>query len=611
MAMTFSNPTPVQTPQSDWELQLSQILSQLGQQQLGWAQGVYAQTSAVTDTMINNYMANSVAGMGLAANNISRYENMFQPQENNLIQDANTYASTSRIQEAMGAAESATGQAANSGRINAEDTLRSYGIDPSSGRYQELEQAQRAGAAASQAAAGQQAELATEQTGRDLRTQAIQVGQQYPGQAVNALNSSLQGIAGAENAALGNANTGANVMNTVPPYFNAAMSLKYPPVGQNSASGTYGTTATNSGSGSNGAKGNSGGVIPGGGGSGGNGTNPLTPTGGGSGGAAARNTSSGGGGSAGGGVPNAGVYQVPGGGNDPVQPTDPAYAGLPGNAMDPNQIASNPSSTDPSAGQFFDPYSADSGAGNPFNGTPADQNSSTTQDPFAAQGGTQAGGAVPGWGGNNISNNFYDPYSAGGGATDPFSQGGSSTDPFSGSSGGGSSTDPFANATTYGSINAPQTDPNSTYTDPNAGGGGDTSGYSDPNAGSGGDQSQQVDYTSSDDSSGYAAGGGVLPQGNAGPGPTTGGRVPMSASPSMGRNTDDISARLNAGEFVVPRDVAAWKGQEFFQKLIEDARRKRTGAPAKGKPKPALGGPPRFASHPMQRPQQRPQMGAQ
>ncbi|MBA1914389.1 hypothetical protein HLX87_24885, partial [Escherichia coli] len=34
-------------------------------------------------------------------------------------------------------------------------------------------------------------------------------------------------------------------------------------------------------------------------------------------------------------------------------------------------------------------------------------------------------------------------------------------------------------------------------------------------------------------------------------------------------------AQLNAGEFVVPRDVAAWKGGEFFHKLIAQSRRNR------------------------------------
>lgn len=409
--------------------------------------------------------------MQLAGNNISRYEQLFQPQENALVQDANTYASTPRIQMAMGAAESATGQAANAGRINAEDTLRSYGIDPSSGRYQELETAQRAGAAAAQAGAGQQAELATEATGRQLRQQAIQVGQQYPGQAVNALNAGLQGIAGAENAALGRANTGVNLTQSAAPYFNAAMGLKYPPVGNTSSSQQSSQSSPDQSSGG----GQGGGYRSGGGG----------------------------GGSGGGG----------GGGFGSSPSFDNSGSGAP--------LGSSPDTSYQDPGQFYDPY-----------GAFGQNTNSTTQD---------------------VGSQFYDPYSAGS---------------FAGSS------------------------------DTQAAGQSDIGGGSMPD----------LNTYMGDSSGGYARGGGVLP----GPDATTGGHVPLQASPSMGHTTDDIPARLNAEEFVIPRDVARWKGQEFFQNLIEESRRKRMGAPAKGKSKPALGGQPRFMSqHLPQRPMLQNQMGAQ
>lgn len=538
---TNSYPISMQTPQSDWALQLSQVLAALGQQQLNWAQGVFGQTSQITDQMINNYMANSQAGMGLAANNIQRYENLFQPQENALIQDANTYASTPRIQENMGAAESATGQAMDQGRINAENTLRSYGIDPSSGRYQELEAAQRAGAAAAQAGAGQQSELATEATGRELRNQAIAVGQQYPGQAVNALNSSLQGIAGAENAALGNANTGANLMHVADPYFSSAMNLKYPPTGQIS-SGVRSSSSDNPSGSSSSRNSNSGaGGNPNGGGGGGGGgpydnnaPGYINP----------------------GGTPNYGATNIRGGGGGSIaQIVNVGGNNTPndfsGYQADPNSINGDPWSTDQFAssgapGQFYDPYSAFS------------QDSQAPTDP---------------------NSQFFDPYSAG-----------SSGNPY------GQFGDQSAGYQDYTNGNFDQTQtPDQSFSDQS---------FQDMQPAPSGDMSSVDtsgggDYSNSwgdySDSAGFARGGGVLP----GPGATTGGHVPVQASPSMGRNTDDIPARLNAEEFVIPRDVARWKGQEFFQKLIEESRRKRLGAPAKGKAKPALGGQPRFVSQHM------------
>src|SRR4051812_43722202 len=64
----------------------------------------------------------------------------------------------------------------------------------------------------------------------------MQVGAQLPGAGVNAMNAAYQGLAGAENAALSNANTGANLLNSADAKFQGAMSNKFPPVAQNTTS---------------------------------------------------------------------------------------------------------------------------------------------------------------------------------------------------------------------------------------------------------------------------------------------------------------------------------------------------------------------------------------
>ncbi len=58
--------------------------------------------------------------------------------------------------------------------------------------------------------------------------------------------------------------------------------------------------------------------------------------------------------------------------------------------------------------------------------------------------------------------------------------------------------------------------------------------------------------------------------------------------------TDDIPAKLNADEFVMPRDVTQWYGQKFFQDLITKSRKARGAAP--GKPTPDKGGTQRAAA---------------
>jgi len=74
--------------------------------------------------------------------------------------------------------------------------------------------------------------------------------------------------------------------------------------------------------------------------------------------------------------------------------------------------------------------------------------------------------------------------------------------------------------------------------------------------------------------------GGAVPEG----GPQDGGAVPDHMSPSDGAVVDDIPARLNAGEFVIPEDAVSWFGEKHFYGLLEKAQndrqeaKQRTGA---------------------------------
>ena len=88
--------------------------------------------------------------------------------------------------------------------------------------------------------------------------------------------------------------------------------------------------------------------------------------------------------------------------------------------------------------------------------------------------------------------------------------------------------------------------------------------------------------------------GGAIPD-------TPGGEVPMEASPSNGAATDDVAAsapgvpniRLNGGEFVIPKDVASYQGEKFFQGLIMKSRKAMgQGTEAERPVGPAVGGGP-------------------
>jgi hypothetical protein len=93
------------------------------------------------------------------------------------------------------------------------------------------------------------------------------------------------------------------------------------------------------------------------------------------------------------------------------------------------------------------------------------------------------------------------------------------------------------------------------------------------------------------------ADGGVVPDPNA---PQDGGAIPDDMSPSGGAIVDDVPARLNAGEFVVPDDVVSWYGEKHMYGLIEKAARERDEAKQRTgaipEPGPALEAPPVYQS---------------
>jgi hypothetical protein len=86
------------------------------------------------------------------------------------------------------------------------------------------------------------------------------------------------------------------------------------------------------------------------------------------------------------------------------------------------------------------------------------------------------------------------------------------------------------------------------------------------------------------------------------PGATPGGPIPYGASPSMGQREDDVPAMLTAGEFVIPKDVMAWKGQEFFAGILDKSRKAQAQFDGRddvgGEPTNAIPQQPTFISRP-------------
>jgi len=196
------------------DMNLSGQLDQFFQQQMQWGMQQFQANSQLTDQVVGDLLQNYGQLSGLGSQLMSMYQKDFQPEYQSLVNDANNSSSQARIQQAMGAAESGVAQSFNGQRQAALSDLQSFGVDPSSGRYAELDAAERTQQAAAQAGAGFQAEQATEATGRGLRSEALQIGSAMPGQATAAYNAAGQSATAAENAQLANSQEGVNMFNS-------------------------------------------------------------------------------------------------------------------------------------------------------------------------------------------------------------------------------------------------------------------------------------------------------------------------------------------------------------------------------------------------------------
>lgn len=512
-----STPTVVRTPENDMLDAISQYASGLASQMNNWAQGVFAQTSAITDQAVGNFFQTAQKMSNFAQGLTDQYNNLFAPENAQLIQDANTYASEPRMRANMGMAGATQAQAGDQALRNSEQQLLSYGIDPSAGRYAALDKAAAVQNAANVAGAENVQRNADIATGQKLRSEAVQVGSLLPSAVTNASNTAIQANTGASNASLANANTGANLMSLADKYLQTAMGLKLPLMGQNSQS--HGSSSNQSSS-----------------------QNP---------------NNSGSRGSGGGG----------GGGYDPYGNSGPAWMPQHGGTGGGGNFSGGSGYNHGPGSEILHP-GEDTGGG--------DTSGGQITDP-------QLGQDPGGWGGSNFDQwtNPSDSTTFGGGGYDQGTFGDLPS---------------ITGESSWGNITYDPSQ-NQSQVDTGAGSGwGDYSGTSDPSVFDTGSSSIDNyggagsfdDFGSGDYSSGFAMGGSV-------PMYAGGGQVPVSASPSGGRQVDDVPAqmpngapaRLNAEEFVMPRDVAKWKGQEFFHKLIAQSRanmaqmQARTGAAPK------------------------------
>ena len=135
---------------------------QLGEQQLQWTQQVWNQEQPLMDASEKQQMALAAAGAGIArtvatgvgATISGSTKDTYAPLEESYAEEAANWDSPQAIAEARGQAMSDIAEQGQAGLNTAAETLRSYGINPGSGRYAGLYTGAQPMLGAAEAAAG-------------------------------------------------------------------------------------------------------------------------------------------------------------------------------------------------------------------------------------------------------------------------------------------------------------------------------------------------------------------------------------------------------------------------------------------------------------------------
>lgn len=225
-------PPPDYTPIANASKEAAEISAGVAREQLAWAKQQYASDKAVTDRVVDSFLKSQGINAENAAKDRARYEEIYQPLEDQLAQEAKDYASPERKDLEIGRAKAAVAQQFDAARDSAARKLESFGVDPSSTRYAALDIGMRAQQAATSAAAGNQASQMVDAAGRALRSEAINVGRGYPGQIAQTYNTALASGTGAVNSGLAQTASGANTMGTGAQFMGL----------QNQSLGTWGNT---------------------------------------------------------------------------------------------------------------------------------------------------------------------------------------------------------------------------------------------------------------------------------------------------------------------------------------------------------------------------------
>ena len=173
------------------------------QEQLKWAREQDASNRELLQQVLGPQLQAQQDQMDWAKKDRARYEGVYQPIEDNLIQDFQSYGTPERLARNRGRAMADVASSFDAQRRNALQRLESFGVDPSQTRNAALDVAMRTQQGAAMAAAATNSTRIDEDKARALRADAINIGRGMPSQVAQSYGQSV--AAGSQ--AMGGANS--------------------------------------------------------------------------------------------------------------------------------------------------------------------------------------------------------------------------------------------------------------------------------------------------------------------------------------------------------------------------------------------------------------------
>lgn len=202
-------------PVAAGSVETARIAQETAREQLQFARDQSTQNQQLLGRVLTGQEAVQDEQLANARKDRTRFEQLYQPLEENLVNEFQTYDSPERQDLERGRATADVNTQFDAARRNALQRLEGFGVDPSQTRSAALDLDTRVQQAAATAGANTNATRNVEDTGRALRAEALNIGRGYPSNVAGSYGQSLQ----AGNSIVANAN---NTSGTSAGLFNSA-----------------------------------------------------------------------------------------------------------------------------------------------------------------------------------------------------------------------------------------------------------------------------------------------------------------------------------------------------------------------------------------------------